>query len=84
MSTLTIFFGDYPFHPKIPDRDLIEIDKPAYWEDIAEQALEFFSHKDDYMEWVCSHYFLEENRIVADMSWDLVKYIKDNPEMDCD
>jgi hypothetical protein len=36
------------------------------------------------MEWVYSNYFLEENRIVANMSWDLVKWIEDNPEMDID
>lgn len=76
-----MYYGDYPFNPKIPDRDLIETDKPAYWEDIAEQALEFFAHKDDFMEWVCSHYFLDENRVVADMSWELVKWVQDNPDM---
>lgn len=78
---MSVYFGDYPFNPKIPERDLIEYDKPAFWEDIAVQALDFFAHKDDYMEWVCSHYFLDENRVVADMSWDLVKWIKDNPDM---
>jgi hypothetical protein len=80
---LTVTFGDYPFYPKYPERDLIETDKPAFWEIIAQQALEFFIHKDDFMEWVCSHYFLDENRVVADMSWNLVKWIQDNPEMDC-
>lgn len=84
MSSLTVFYGDYPFKPKFPERDLIETDKPAYWEDIASQAIEFFPHKDDFMEWVCTNYFLQENRIVADMSWDLVKWISENPEMDCE
>lgn len=81
---MTIFFGNYAFNPKYPERDLIETDKPAYWEDIAEQAFDFFSDKEDFMEWVCSHYFLEANRISADMSWDLVAYIRENLEMDCE
>jgi len=65
---LTVFYGNYAFYPRYPERDLIETDKPAFWEDIAEQALRFFSNKDDFMEWVCSNYFLDENRIVAAMS----------------
>lgn len=81
---MTIFYGDYPFKPKFPDRDLIETDKPAYWEIIANQAIDFFSSKDDYMEWVCANYFLDANRATADMSWDLVKWVRDNPEMDCE
>lgn len=78
---MTVTYGDYPFYPQMPERDLIETDKPAFWEIIARQAVGFFSHKDDFMEWVCSHYFLDENRLVADMSWDLIKWIQDNPEM---
>lgn len=81
---MTIYYGDYPFKPQFPDRDMIETDKAGYWEGIATQAVEFFQSKDDYMEWVCNHYFLDENRFTADMSWDLVKYVQENPEMDCE
>lgn len=81
---MSVYYGNYAFHPKFPERDLIETDKSAYWEDIAYQALDFFASKEDYMEWVCTHYLLDENRVVADMSWDLVTYVRDNPEMDCE
>jgi len=33
------------------------------------------------MDWVCNHYGSEENRRVADGAWDLVKYIKENPDV---
>jgi hypothetical protein len=85
---LTATYGDYPFWPIIPftpnRMDILETDKLEYWENIAVQAVEFFSSKEDFMEWVCTHYFADDNRRTADGAWDLVKYMQDNPEMDVD
>jgi hypothetical protein len=85
---LTATYGDYPFWPIIPftpnRMDILETDKLEYWENIAVQAVEFFSSKEDFMEWVCAHYFADDNRRTADGAWDLVEYMQDNPEMDVD
>ena len=79
---MTITYGEYPFYPIFsfnPHRhDIMETDKVEYWERIAEQAVEFFEHKEDFMDWVCNHYGAEDNRRVADGAWDLVKWIKEN------
>ena len=82
---MTATYGEYPFYPIMsfnPNRlDIMETDKVDYWERIAEQAVEFFEHKEDFMDWVCNHYASEENRRTADGAWDLVKYIKENPDV---
>ena len=77
---MTVTYGDYPFFPEFnPSRlDIMETDKLEYWERIAEQAYEFFEYKEDFMDWVCRHYFSEDNRRTADGAWDLVKYVKEN------
>jgi hypothetical protein len=84
---LSATYGEYPFHPEmfLPDRlDILETDKVQYWETIAQQAVEFFSSKEDFMDWVCKHYGSDDNRRTADGAWVLVKWIQDSPEMDCD
>jgi hypothetical protein len=82
VNGLSVTYGEYPFYPIFsfnPNRlDIMETDKVDYWEKIAEQAVEFFEHKEDFMDWVCNHYGSEENRRIADGAWDLVKYIKEN------
>jgi hypothetical protein len=81
---VTVYYGDYPFYPNYlgSNVDSSETDKLDYWEHVARQAVDFFSSKEDFMEWVCSHYGSDENRFAADGSWDLVKYIKEDPEED--
>lgn len=83
---MTTFYGDYPFFPFALGKrlDIAETNKVDYWENIAEQAVEFFAHKDDFMDWVCSHYGSDENRFTADCAWDLVKLKQEPEEPDCD
>lgn len=62
-----------------PNRlDIMETDKVEYWETVAKQAVGFFQHKEDFLDWVCNHYGAEDNRRTADGAWDLVKYVKEN------
>ena len=79
---MSVTYGEYPFYPMMgcsSNRvDMMETDKLEYWEVIAQQAVEFFEHKEDFMDWVCNHYGSEDNRRTADGAWDLVKYIKEN------
>lgn len=83
---MTATYGEYPFFPLrlVSQLDICETDKLEYWEEIAKQAVEYFEHKEDFMDWVCRNFWLEENRTVADGAWDLVRYINENPEMDCE
>lgn len=68
---MTIFFGEYGFKPDIPVA-ISDSDKVEWWEHVAEQAVDFFEDKEDYMSWVFSNYRTEDNRLVANGAWDLV------------
>lgn len=69
MPILTIFFGEFGFEPN--RLDIGTTDVVDYWYHIAEQAVEFFHEKDDFMAWVCTHYFQDEHRFAASGCWTL-------------
>lgn len=68
---MTVYFAEEAFQPK--KRDMALVGRADYWEDIAGQAFQFFTSKEPFMNWVCSHYFEDEHRFTASVCWDIVQ-----------
>ena len=75
-SISAIYSGRWPFYPET--LDIMDVGMVDYWENIAEQAVDFFYYKQDFMEWVFDTYESADHRQAAEGCWDLVKWMDDN------
>jgi hypothetical protein len=66
---LTVFFAEEGFQPYKLDMALVG--QVGYWYDIAEQAVDFFSTKEPFMNWVCRRYPEDTHRFTASLCWDI-------------
>lgn len=71
---MTVYYAEEGFQPTKSDIALVGL--VEYWEGIAAQAIDFFTEKEWFMNWVCSHYYREDadtHRFTASACWDIVK-----------
>lgn len=72
---MTVYYAEEGFQPEKFDSALVGITE--YWLHIADQAYDFFTEKEWFMNWVTSHYFGDEHRFAASACWDIIRLGQD-------